>query len=459
MADYELLKFIHDNHIQEVTFRFTDFLGQFREMNYDSSTVDLKTLTEGIPVDGSSLKGWKEINDSDITVRPDLTTAGLDPFASVPTLILICDIIDPGTGNAYNRDPRGIAKKSVEYAKSTGIADTVRVGAEPEFFALDGAEYRVNPYEGFFKLTSSETSTEVSHHLEAKGGYLATPPRDMGGEMRSFMMEKLKSMGVSVEKHHHETAPDQHEIGIKFDTLVRNADDVQRLKYCAKRAAHCFGKTVTFMPKPISGENGSGMHVHLSLKHEGKHVFAGDLYAGLSKECLYFIGGVQKHMKALNAFTNPSTNSYKRLVPGFEAPVLVAYSRHNRSAGTRIPLAATPEGKRPEFRFPDSAACPYLAYAAILMAGIDGIQNQIDPGEAIDTNLYALTSEETREIPHVCTSLSEALDNLDQDRAFLTAGGVFNDDLITSYIKLKRDEIKWLETMPTPGEFQKYYSV
>lgn len=462
----DLIKFVEDNDIKEVNFSFTDFAGEVHGIDYDSSVLSADTFREGVMFDGSSLKGWKEINESDMALRPDLTTARIDPFCSVNTLKIICDIIDPGTAKTYNRDPRGVARRAEDFLASTEIADTLFVGAEPEFFVFDSAGYGVDPHNSFFKFASSETRNidelcerrSLGHHMEAKGGYLATPPRDGGGEMRGKMMAALKLMGVAVEKHHHETAPAQHEIGIKFNTLVLSADDVQILKYCVKNVASSLDRSATFMPKPIYGDNGSGMHLHHSLWKNGKPLFAGNEYADLSEACLWYIGGVKKHLKALNALTNPSTNSYRRLVPGYEAPVLAAHSSRNRSAACRIPWTTAPAGKRVEFRFPDPTANPYLANAAIAMAGMDGILNQIDPGEAIDENLYDLEPMELRKIPHVCASLREALDNLHEDRAFLKAGGVFDDDIIDAYIELKKEEVQWLEGRPTPGEFLKYYS-
>ncbi len=463
----DVIKFVKDNDIQEVSFSFTDFVGGLHGTNYDSVMVNAKTFGEGAMFDGSSLKGWKEIDESDMALRPDPTTARLDPFCSVPTLKIICDIIDPGTSETYNRDPRGVARRAEAFLKSTEIADTLYVGPEPEFFVFDQASYWFDPHNSFFKVASSETPNgdelyerrSLGHHMEAKGGYLATPPLDVGREMRSKMMAALKSMGLDVEKHHHETAPGQHEIGIKFSTLVLSADEVQLLKYCVTNVAKLFDRSATFMPKPIFGENGSGMHLHHSLWKNGKTAFAGDEYAGLSKISLWYIGGVKKHIKALNALTNPSTNSYRRLLPGFEAPVLAAHSSRNRSAACRIPSTTSPEGKRVEFRFPDPTANPYLANAGLLMAGIDGILNQIDPGEAKDEDLYKLAPMELKKIPHVCPSLREALDNLDKDRAFLKVGGVFDDDIIDAYIELKKEEVEWLEKRPTPGEYVKYYSV
>ncbi|MGR9411780.1 type I glutamate--ammonia ligase [Rhizobium anhuiense] len=463
----DVLKSIEDNDIQEVIFSFTDIDGALHAINYESSMVNAKTFSDGVMFDGSSVNGWKAIDESDMALHPDPTTARLNLFCSVPTLTIICDITDPGTGKIYNRDPRGVAKRVEAFVKGTGVVDEVFVGPEPEFYVFDRAAYGVDQHSSFSNVGSSEWLNSdmlyerhsLSHYMEANGGYLATSPRDLGAEMRSKMMAALKSMDVIVEKHHHETAPGQHEIGIKYNTLVLAADDVQMLKDVVKNVAKSYGRSATFMPKPVQDQNGSGMHVHHSLWKNGKPIFAGERYAELSQTCLWYIGGVMKHVKALNAFANPSTNSYRRLVPGFEAPVLVAYSSRNRSAACRIPCTTSPKGKRVEFRFPDAAANPYLANSAIVMAGMDGIINQIEPGEAMDLDLYKLPPTERNKIPHVCGSLREALDSLDNDRDFLKVGGVFDDDLIDAYIELKKEEVEWLEKSPTPGEFVKYYSV
>ncbi|MBX4893859.1 MULTISPECIES: type I glutamate--ammonia ligase [Rhizobium] len=461
-----LLKLIKDNDVQEIYFRVTDMDGNVKHMTHDVKVIDSDAMTEGF--DGSSFPGWKEINESDMVLIPDLTTAQMDPFLSVPTLTIICNVFEPVTGERYNRDPRGIAERAETYSRSTGIADTVYVGAEPEFFVFDDVKYQTDPYNTGFKLDSVELPINgdksyeegnLGHRIQTKAGYMSTPPQDSGQEMRSDMSAHIRAMGVTVEKHHHEVAPAQHEISTKFNTLVRSADEVQIFKYCVRNVADRYGKTATFMPKPVIGVNGSGMHVHMSLWNGDKPTFAGDEYAGLSESCLYYIGGIIKHAKAINAFTNPSTNSYKRLVPGYEAPVLLAYSARNRSAACRIPFGSNPKAKRVEVRFPDPAANPYLAFAAIQMAGLDGILNKIDPGPAIDKDLYELPQCEKAKIPTVCGSLSEALESLSNDRAFLTAGGVFDDDFIDNYIKMKMDEVTLLETTPNPVEFQMYYSV
>jgi len=401
-------------------------------------------------------------------LMPDPSTAQIDPFFAAPTMSIVCDILDPGTGQPYNRDPRGIAKKAEAYLKSTGIGDTVYVGPEAEFFIFDDVKFMADPYNTGFKLDHSELPTNgdtdyeggnLGHRIQIKGGYFPVPPQDSAQDMRGEMLAAMASMGVKVEKHHHEVASAQHELGMKFDTLVQMGDQMQIYKYAIHNVAQSYGKTATFMPKPVYGDNGSGMHVHQSIWKGGKPLFAGNKYADLSQECLWYIGGVIKHAKALNAFTNPSTNSYKRLVPGYEAPVLLAYSARNRSASCRIPFTSSPKAKRVEVRFPDPMANPYLAFAALLMAGLDGIQNKIDPGAAMDKDLYDLPPKELKKIPTVCGSLREALQNLDKDRAFLKAGGVFNDDFIDSFIELKMTEVARFEMTPHPVEFTMYYSL
>ncbi|NBJ11972.1 type I glutamate--ammonia ligase [Microvirga arsenatis] len=464
----DVLKAIKDNDVQYVDFRFTDPRGKWQHVTFDVSMVDEDLFADGIMFDGSSIAGWKAINESDMTLMPDPTTAQMDPFFSAATMSINCDILEPATGEPYNRDPRGIAKKAEAYLKSTGIADTVYVGPEAEFFVFDDVKISADPYNTGFKLDAAElpingdTAYEggnLGHRIPVKGGYFPVPPLDSAQDMRSEMLAAMKAMGVTVEKHHHEVASAQHELGTKFNTLVRTADEMQIYKYCIHNVAQSYGKTATFMPKPVYGDNGSGMHVHQSLWKGGKPLFAGNKYADLSQECLWYIGGIIKHAKALNAFTNPSTNSYKRLVPGYEAPVLLAYSARNRSASCRIPWTTSPKAKRVEVRFPDPTANPYLAFAAMLMAGLDGIINKIDPGPAMDKDLYDLPPRELKKIPTVCGSLREALASLDKDRAFLKAGGVFNDDFIDSYIELKMTEVARFEMTPHPVEFQMYYSV
>ncbi|MBB3019412.1 glutamine synthetase [Microvirga lupini] len=464
----DVLKAIKDNDVKYVDFRFTDPRGKWQHVTFDVDMVDEDLFADGIMFDGSSIAGWKAINESDMTLMPDPTTAQMDPFFAASTLSINCDILEPATGEPYNRDPRGIAKKAEAFLKSTGIADTVYVGPEAEFFIFDDVKFMADPYNTGFKLDAAELPTNgdtpyeggnLGHRIPTKGGYFPVPPLDSAQDMRGEMLAAMKAMGVTVEKHHHEVASAQHELGTKFNTLVRTADEMQIYKYCIHNVAQSYGKTATFMPKPVYGDNGSGMHVHQSLWKGGKPLFAGNKYADLSQECLWYIGGIIKHAKALNAFTNPSTNSYKRLVPGYEAPVLLAYSARNRSASCRIPWTTSPKAKRVEVRFPDPTANPYLAFAALLMAGLDGILNKIDPGQAMDKDLYDLPPRELKKIPTVCGSLREALASLDKDRAFLKAGGVFSDDFIDSFIELKMAEVARFEMTPHPVEFQMYYSV
>ena len=464
----DVLKEIKDKDIKYVDFRFTDPRGKWQHVTFDVSMVDEDIFAEGTMFDGSSIAGWKAINESDMTLMPDPSTAQIDPFFAAPTMSIVCDILDPGTGQPYNRDPRGIAKKAEAYLKSTGIGDTVFVGPEAEFFIFDDVRFMSDPYNTGFKLDHSELPTNgdtdyeggnLGHRIQVKGGYFPVPPQDSAQDMRGEMLAAMASMGVKVEKHHHEVASAQHELGMKFDTLVTMGDQMQIYKYAIHNVAQSYGKTATFMPKPVYGDNGSGMHVHQSIWKGGKPLFAGNKYADLSQECLWYIGGIIKHAKALNAFTNPSTNSYKRLVPGYEAPVLLAYSARNRSASCRIPFTSSPKAKRVEVRFPDPMANPYLAFAAMLMAGLDGIQNKIDPGAAMDKDLYDLPPKELKKIPTVCGSLREALQNLDKDRAFLKSGDVFNDDFIDSFIELKMTEVARFEMTPHPVEFTMYYSL
>ncbi len=463
----DVLKEIKDKDVKYVDFRFTDPRGKWQHVTFDVTMIDEEIFAEGTMFDGSSIAGWKAINESDMMLMPDPSTAQIDPFFAATTMSIVCDVLEPATGQPYDRDPRGMAKKAEAYLKSTGIGDTVYVGPEAEFFIFDDVKFMADPYNTGFKLDSSELPINgdtpyeggnLGHRIATKGGYFPVPPQDSAQDMRGEMLAAMASMGVKVEKHHHEVASAQHELGMKFDTLVQMGDQMQIYKYAIQNVAQAYGKTATFMPKPIFGDNGSGMHVHLSIWKAGKPMFAGNKYADLSQECLYFIGGVIKHAKALNAFTNPSTNSYKRLVPGYEAPVLLAYSARNRSASCRIPYTASPKAKRVEVRFPDPMANPYLAFAALLMAGLDGIQNKIDPGAAMDKDLYDLPPKELKKIPTVCGSLREALQNLDKDRAFLKAGGVFNDDFIDSYIELKMQDVMRFEMTPHPVEFTMYYS-
>jgi len=463
----DVLKKIKDEDIKYVDIRFTDPRGKWQHVTFDIALVDEEFLTEGTMFDGSSIAGWKAINESDMLLLPDLSTITMDPFFSASTLVIVADVLEPMTGESYNRDPRGIAKKAEAYLKSTGIGDTAFFGPEAEFFVFDDVRFKADPYNTGFVLdnvelpTNSDTPYEggnLGHRVRTKGGYFPVPPVDSLQDIRGEMLAAMAAMGVAVEKHHHEVASAQHELGMKFGTLTTLADHLQIYKYAIHQVAHAHGKTATFMPKPIYGDNGSGMHVHQSIWKSGKPVMAGDKYADLSQECLYYIGGIIRHAKALNAFTNPSTNSYKRLVPGFEAPVLLAYSARNRSASCRIPWTNNPKAKRVEVRFPDPTANPYLAFAAMLMAGLDGIKNKIDPGPAMDKDLYDLPPRELKKIPTVCGSLRQALESLDKDRAFLKAGDVFNDDFIDSYIELKMQDVYRTDMTPHPVEFDMYYS-
>ncbi|AQT42857.1 type I glutamate--ammonia ligase [Bartonella sp. W8122] len=464
----DILKQIKDNDVRFVDLRFSDPKGKLQHVTMDIAEISEDTFADGVMFDGSSISGWKAINESDMVLMPDPTTAHMDPFFAQSTMVILCDVLDPISGESYNRDPRSTAKKAEAYLKSLGIGDTVNVGPEAEFFLFDDVRFKNDPYNTGFKLDSNEfpsnDDTEyemgnLGHRPRVKGGYFPVPPIDSCQDIRSEMLTALTDMGVRVEKHHHEVAAAQHELGIRFDTLVREADKMQIFKYVVHQVANTYGKSATFMPKPIFGDNGSGMHVHMSIWKDGKPTFAGNEYAGLSETCLFFIGGIIKHAKAINAFTNPSTNSYKRLVPGYEAPVLLAYSARNRSASCRIPFGSSPNAKRVEIRFPDATANPYLAFSAILMAGLDGIKNKLHPGQAMDKDLYDLPPKELKKIPTVSGSLREALQCLDKDRAFLKAGDVFDDDQIDSFLELKMEEVLRFEMTPHPIEFDMYYSV
>ena len=469
MSDVKkIMEMIKEKEVKYVDFRFTNPAGKWQHTAQWIDTVDEEMLTDGIMFDGSSIAGWKDINESDMQLKPDLSTATMDPFTAQPTLILFCDVIEPATGQLYNRDPRSIAKKALAYMSSAGIGDTAYFGPEAEFFVFDDVRYSTQPNNMMFAYDSEELPANdgrkydegnSGHRPRTKGGYFPVAPVDQCQDLRAEMVSVLADMGVPMEKHHHEVAPAQHELGIKFDTLVRTADNMQLYKYVVHMVAHSYGKSATFMPKPMYQDNGSGMHVHQSIWKAGKPLFAGSGYADLSDTCLYYIGGIIKHAKALNAFTNPLTNSYKRLVPGYEAPVLLAYSSRNRSASCRIPYVSNPKGKRVEVRFPDPGANPYLAYAAMLMAGLDGIKNKIHPGDPMDKNLYDLPPEELKAVPTVCGSLREALENLAADNAFLKAGDVFTEDFIQSWIDLKMQEVKRIEITPHPAEYEMYYSV
>jgi glutamine synthetase len=469
MSVQDVLNMIKDNDAKYVDFRFTDTRGKEHHVTVPAYTVEEDTFTEGKMFDGSSIAGWKGINESDMILMPDPMTAFVDPFFQDVTVNISCAIVDPTTMEGYERDPRSIAQRAEAYLKSTGIADTAFFGPEPEFFIFDDVRWGSDMSGSFVKIDSQEAGWNsekaypdgnMGHRPGTKGGYFPVPPVDSFQDIRSTMCNILEEVGVPVEVHHHEVATaGQCEIGTRFATLTTRADWVQRQKYVIHNVAHQYGKTVTFMPKPIVGDNGSGMHVHMSLAKDGVNTFAGDGYAGLSETALYYIGGVIKHAKALNAITNPGTNSYKRLVPGFEAPVMLAYSARNRSASIRIPFVASPKGRRIEVRFPDPSANPYLAFAALMMAGLDGIKNKIHPGEAMDKDLYDLPPEEDKLIPRVCHSLDMALDALDKDREFLTAGGVFSNDMIDAYIDLKMEEVTRFRMTTHPVEFDMYYSL
>jgi glutamine synthetase len=429
--------------------------------------VDEEALTDGIMFDGSSIEGWKAINESDMILQPDLSTVVMDPFAAQNHLVVFCNIVDPGTGQLYGRDPRSVAVRAENYLKSTGIGDTIYMGPEAEFFVFDDVRFATDMNHTFFRIDSEEgpynTATDfddgnIGHRPRIKGGYFPVAPVDSGTDFRAEMVTVMKEMGLKMEKHHHEVAPSQHELGIRFDTLVRSADNMQIYKYVVHMVAHTYGKTATFMPKPVAGDNGSGMHSHQSIWKDGKPTFAGEGYAGLSETALYYIGGIIRHARTINAFANSTTNSYKRLIPGFEAPVLLAYSARNRSASCRIPYGESPAAKRVEVRFPDAAGNPYLTFAAMLMAGLDGIKNRLHPGDSMDKNLYDLPPEELQGIPTVCGSLRDALQSLENDNDFLLQGGVFTEDQIDAYLELKWEEVYAFEHAPHPIEFQLYYS-
>jgi glutamine synthetase len=463
----KVLQMIKDNGVEYVDLRFTDPKGKWQHTAQHISTVDADALKDGFMFDGSSIAGWKAINESDMILQPDVSTAVLDPFSAKPSLILFCDIVEPATGQGYARDPRSTAKRAEAYVKSTGIGDTVIIGAEIEFFIFDSVKFGTGGNFGTYQLDSIEgpgsslkdyPEGNMGHRPAVKGGYFPVPPVDGDSDLRAEMLSSMGEMGLPIEKHHHEVAQSQHELGTRFETLTKLADQMQIYKYCVHNVAHSYGKTATFMPKPIYGDNGSGMHTHLSIWKAGKPLFAGNGYADLSEMCLYAIGGIIKHAKAINAFTNPSTNSYKRLIPGFEAPVLLAYSARNRSASCRIPYTTSPKAKRVEVRFPDPMSNPYLSFSAVTMAALDGIKNKIHPGDPMDKDLYDLPPEELKEIPTVCGSLREALGALHADHEFLLAGDVFTEEQIESYIELKWKEVYRFEHTPHPVEFEMYYS-
>jgi len=467
MSASEVLKLMKDKEVEYVDLRFTDPRGKLQHLTMDATIVDEEMLNDGVFFDGSSIAGWKAINESDMILKPDLTRKIIDPYTSHNTLILFCDILDAVKKNSYERDPRGIAKKAETYLKSTGIGDRAYFGPEPEFFVFDDVRYKNDMNETSFAIDSIEgpyntgrkyENGNMGHRPGIKGGYFPVPPVDSAQDMRGEYLKGLRDVGIKVEKHHHEVAPSQHELGMYFGTLVQQADNVQLYKYVVQMVTHSFGKTATFMPKPVKGDNGSGMHVHQSLWKGKTPIFSGNKYAGLSDTALHYIGGILKHAKAINAFSNAATNSYKRLIPGFEAPVLLVYSARNRSASCRIPIALNKNGARCEVRFPDGAGNPYLAFSAMLMAGLDGIKKKIDPGKPLDEDLYALPESKVKNIPTVCGSLREAMESLDRDREFLKQGGVFSDDQIDAFIALKFEEIYKLEHTPHPMEFEMYYS-
>jgi glutamine synthetase len=462
----QIFKTIKEKDVQYVDLRFTDIRGKMQHVTFDLSMVDKDLFVDGTMFDGSSIAGWKAINESDMLLMPDPSSARIDPFFQNTTLAIMCDILNPNDNTAYNRDPRMMAKKAENFLKSSGIGDTAFFGPEAEFFVFDDVRWNTDPNNTGYSFDDRELpyntgkqyeGGNMGHRPGPKGGYFPVPPIDSLQDMRSEMLTLMAELGLQPEKHHHEVAPAQHELGMKFNTLVQMADNMQLYKYIVHNVAHSYGKTATFMPKPYYKDNGSGMHVHQSIWRDGKPLFAGDKYADLSQECLWYIGGIIKHAKAINAFSNATTNSYKRLVPGYEAPVLLAYSARNRSASVRIPWTPNPKGKRIEVRFPDPASNPYLTFTALMMAGLDGIAKKIDPGPSMDKDLYALPPEELKNIPTVCGSLREALKNLDGDRDFLKAGGVMDDDFIDSYIDLKMEDVMRVDMHPHPVEFDMYY--
>jgi glutamine synthetase len=469
MTAKAVLKMIKENAVTFVDFRFTDTKGKEQHVSVPVSQIEEDTFEDGKMFDGSSIAGWKGIDASDMILMPDTSTAVMDPFSEESQLNLRCDVIEPDTMQGYNRDPRSIALRAEAYMQSQKIADTAFFGPEPEFFIFDDVRWGTDMGNTFFSIDSDEaawnTGKEIpggntGHRPGVKGGYFPVPPVDSLHDIRAEMCVVMEQMGVEPEVHHHEVGTaGQCEIGTKFNTLVKRADEVQILKYVVQNVAHLHGKTATFMPKPLVGDNGSGMHVHMSLAQKSKNLFSGDEYGGLSEMALHYIGGVIKHARAINAFANASTNSYKRLVPGFEAPVMLAYSARNRSASVRIPYVSSPKARRIEVRFPDPSGNPYLTFTALLMAGLDGIKNKIHPGDAMDKDLYDLPAEEAKAIPQVAHSLDQALDALDNDREFLTSGGVMDDDMIDAYIELKMEEVTRLRMATHPVEFDQYYSL
>ena len=469
MSVEHVLTMMEEHNVKFVDLRFTDTKGKEQHVSIPAHQVDEDFFEDGKMFDGSSMAGWKGINESDMVLMPIAESALIDPFFEVPTLVLRCDVLEPNTMQGYDRDPRSIAKRAEDFLRTSGIADTVLFGPEPEFFLFDdirfgadisGAYYHINYIEAAWNTGTVYPEGNKGHRPRVKGGYFPLPPVDSSQDLRSEMCLVMEEMGLVVEAHHHEVGTaGQNEIATRFNTMTLKADETQMYKYVVQNVAHRYGKTATFMPKPLVGDNGSGMHCHMSLSKDGVNLFSGDKYAGLSEMALYYIGGIIKHARALNAFTNPTTNSYKRLVPGYEAPVMLAYSARNRSASIRIPIVSSAKARRIEVRFPDPAANPYLAFAAQLMAGLDGIINKIHPGDAMDKNLYDLPPEEAKEIPTVAPSLGDALDALAADHEFLTRGGVFTEDAINTYIDLLRADVQRLNMTPHPVEFDMYYSV
>ncbi len=460
--------YLKEAQVQFVDFRFTDLDGTWHHLIFAIEAVDENLLSDGLFFDGSSLPYWSTINESDLYLRPDITEdlkcVFVDPFASSPTAIVICDVYNPLTQTAYDKDPRFIGRQAENYLKASGIADTAYFGPEAEFFIFDGISYTTSPYASRYAINcgeSTNTSVQIEDNhgfrMNKKSGYSPVGPVDSISNMRGEMTQHMQEMGLSIEKHHHEVAPGQHEIGFRFDSLLHTADNIQIYKYVVRNTAYQYGKTATFMPKPIFGDNGSGMHVHQSLWLDNQNIFSGREYAGLSKTALYYIGGILKHGKSLNAITNPTTNSYKRLVKGYEAPTLCGYSMQNRSAACRIPIVNSPAAKRVEMRFPDPSACGYLAMSAMLMAGLDGIKNEIDPGTETTQNLFEETKSKHKP-ESLATSLREALEVLEKDHNYLLAGGVFNEHILESYLEMKWQEVHELEKHPHPWEFTKYYN-
>lgn len=469
MSAENVLNLIQTEDVKFVDLRFTDTKGKEQHVTIPTGVINEDFFEEGKMFDGSSIAGWKGINESDMILMPDPETAVLDPFSDEACVILRCDILEPTTMQGYDRDPRSIARRAEAYLKSTGIGDAAYVGPEPEFFMFDDVRFNSDMAGCFYSIDSEEAKWNsgkeypegnLGHRPTVKGGYFPVPPVDSGYNIRHAMCLVMEEMGLQVEAHHHEVATSgQNEIATAFNSLVAKADEVQIYKYVVHNVAHAYGKSATFMPKPLVGDNGSGMHVHQSISKDGTNIFAGDKYGGMSEEALYYIGGIIKHARAINAFTNASTNSYKRLVPGFEAPVMLAYSARNRSASIRIPFVQSAKARRIEVRFPDPTGNPYLAFTAMLMAGLDGIQNKIHPGDAMDKDLYDLPAEEAAEIPTVASSLEQALDALDSDREFLKQGGVMSDEMIDAYLELKAAEVERLNMTTHPVEFEMYYSV